>query len=209
MLNLPVENRDASVTPANLRRSGRVPGVVYGGKHKTNKVSVEARAFDKVLKDAGEATIVSLTGMGADMPVLIHEVDLDPITSRPRHIDFYAVTKGEKVHVAIPLVFVGESDAVKNGASLVKVLHEVEVVADPMTLPHAIEVNIAALLEVDDQLHVKDLVLPNGVSLVTEADEVIALAQGVSEEKKEEQADISSIEVEKKGREEKVTEQAA
>jgi len=108
------------------------------------------------------------------------------------------------VEVAIPLVFEGVSPAVEGGANLVKVLHEIEVEADPMSLPHDIKVDISVLVTVDDQIHAKDLVLPAGVSLVTPAGEVVALVQEVVEEKEEvaAPADISSIEVEKKGKEE-------
>ncbi len=203
MLTLTVEKRDDAMTPANIRRTGAIPAVVYGGKHEATSITVDGRAFEKVLKDAGEATIVSLTGLGAAIPTLIHEVDLDPLTSRPRHIDFYAVTKGEKVEVAIPLEFIGESLAVENGANLVKVAHEIEVEADPMSLPHAIEVDLGALKEIGDQIHASDLKLPAGVVLAGEPNEVIALAQEVVEEKEEAApADISSVQVEKKGKEE-------
>lgn len=204
MLTLEVQKRDeTSANAVELRRAGSIPAVVYGAHHEATPISVPAIAFGKVLREAGEATIVSLTGLGAALPTLIHEVDLDPITSRPRHVDFYAVTKGEKVEVAIPLVFVGASSAVEAGANLVKVLHEVEVKADPMNLPHNIEVDLATLVAVNDQIRASDLKLPAGVELVSEPEEVVALVQEVVEEKAEvAPADIAAIEVEKKGKEE-------
>lgn len=202
MLTLAVEKRTgADTTLSALRRAGSIPGIVYGAHHVATPIVVDARAFEKVLRAAGEATIVSLTGLGSPIPTLIHEVSLDPVKSKPQHVDFYAVTKGEKVTVAIPLTFVGESAAVDAGANLVKVLHEVEVEADPMSLPANIEVDIALLEHADDQIHAKDLVLPSGVELVTEPEEVVALAQEISEEKEDAGADISSIQVEKKGKE--------
>ena len=203
MLTLSVKKRDATNIPA-LRRSGFIPGVVYGAHHTATPIAIEARSFGKIFHEAGEATIVSLTGIGAALPTLIREVDLDPLTNLPRHVDFYAVTKGEKVEVAIPLVFVGESPAVDAGANLVKVLHEIEVEADPMSLPHDITVDLSMLATIDDQIHARDLKLPTGVTLVTEPEEVIALVQEVVEEKEEAvaSADIASIEVEKKGKEE-------
>ncbi|MFA6969038.1 MAG: 50S ribosomal protein L25 [Candidatus Paceibacterota bacterium] len=205
MLTLSVEKRDTTGAGAPaLLRAGSIPAVVYGAHHESTPITVSAVAFGKVLREAGEATIVSLTGLGAALPTLIHEVDLDPLTSLPRHVDFYAVTKGEKVEVAIPLVFEGESPAVEAGANLVKVLHELEVEADPMSLPHAIEVDLSVLVAINDRIHARDLVLPAGVSLVTPPEEVVALVQEVVEEKEEvaAPADISAIEVEKKGKEE-------
>jgi large subunit ribosomal protein L25 len=204
MLTLTVEKREKVGTGVRaLRRDGFIPAVVYGAHHDSAPISVDAKAFAKVLREAGEATVVSLAGLGAPLPTLIHDVDRDPLTSQPRHVDFYAVTKGEKVEVAIPLSFVGESAAVAAGANLVKVLHEVEVKADPMNLPHDIEVDLSALQTVHDQIHARDLVLPVGVELITEPEEVVALAQEIVEEKEEvAPADIASIEVEKKGKEE-------
>ncbi|MBI4089040.1 50S ribosomal protein L25 [Candidatus Kaiserbacteria bacterium] len=199
-----------------LRRAGFIPAVVYGAHHASTPITVAASAFEKVLREAGEATIVSLSGLGPPgqgepLPTLIHDVDLDPLTNRPRHVDFYAVTKGEKVEVAIPLAFVGISPAAEAGANLIKVLHEVEVEADPMNLPHTIEVDLSVLKAINDRIHVRDIVLPAGVGLKSEPNEVIALVQEVVEEKEEAPvaADIASIEVEKKGKEEEAAGGAA
>jgi large subunit ribosomal protein L25 len=193
-----------------LRRGGSIPAVVYGAHHEATPISVSLIAFEKALKEAGEATVISLSGIGAALPTLIHDVDYDPMTNHPRHVDFYAITKGEKVEVEIPLVFVGESPAVEAGANLVKVLHEVEVEADPMDLPRDIEVNISTLVAVDDQVRAGDLVLPKGVTLVTAPEDVVVLVQEVVEEKEEvAPVDIGDIEVEKKGKEEGKKEETA
>ena len=202
MLTLTVEKRaEGGASAAQMRRAGSIPGVVYGAHCAATPVSIPAIAFGKALQEAGEATIVSLAGLGAPLPTLIREVDLDPMTNQPRHVDFYAVTKGEKVEVAIPLVFVGESSAVEAGANLVKVLHELEVEADPMSLPHDIEIDISVLAAVDDQIRAKDVKLPSGVTLITEPEEVVVLVQEVvAEEETAAPADIASIEVEKKGK---------
>lgn len=209
MLELKVEKRtEDGASAGELRRTGFIPAVVYGAHHEATPISVPITAFEKVLHEAGEATIVQLTGFGEPLPTLIHEVSYDPMTDHPQHADFYAVTKGEKVEVAIPIVFVGVSPAVEAGANLVKVLHEVEVEADPMNLPHSFEIDLSVLAAIDDQIHAEDIVLPEGVTLITEPGEVVALVQEVVIEKEEEAApaDIASIEVEKKGKEEEATE---
>ena len=112
------------------------------------------------------------------------------------------------MEVAIPLEYIGTSPAVEAGANLVKVLHELEVEADPMNLPHDITVDISVLAAIGDKIHVKDLKLPAGIELKVDAEEVVALAQEVVEEKEEEVApvDLSAIEVEKKGKEEEAPE---
>lgn len=204
MPNLVVEKRaKGGAKAAVLRRAGKVPAVVYGAHQESTPIAVDARAFDKVLKQAGESSIVILTGFAAgELPTLIHEVNLDPVTHRPRHVDFYAVTKGEKVEVAVPLEFIGEAPAVKAGANLVKVLHEITIGADPMNLPHSFTVDVSSLAAVGDQIHVRDLAIPAGVDLVTDAEEVVALIQEVVEEQEEAApADLSAIEVEERGKE--------
>ncbi|MFA7302605.1 MAG: 50S ribosomal protein L25 [Candidatus Paceibacterota bacterium] len=211
MLSLNVEKRTAEGASASqLLRMGKLAGVVYGAHQEATPIVFAANEFSKVFATAGEAAIVSLSGLGAALPTLIHEVDLDPLTNQPRHVDFYAVTKGEKVQVHIPVEFVGEAPAVKAGANLVKVLHEVEVEADPMNLPQNFVVDLSVLEEVNAQIRVSDLVLPAGVTLVTDADEVIVLTQEVAAERVEETpADISSVEVEEKGKKEESGEEGA
>ncbi|MBI3572289.1 50S ribosomal protein L25 [Candidatus Kaiserbacteria bacterium] len=205
MQMLSVKKRDASLGSARaLRHTGSIPGVVYGPHQEATPLAVEAKAFDKAFAEAGEATVIALSGLGADLPVLIHDIDLDPLTHRPRHVDFYAFPKGERVQVAVPLSFVGESEAVKVGANLIKVLHELEVRADPMNLPHALEADLALLAKLGDQIHARDIKLPSGVELMVDPGEVVALTQEVVEEKEEAPAevDLGAIEVEKKGKEE-------
>jgi large subunit ribosomal protein L25 len=165
-----------------LRAKGAMPAVVYGPKQEPVSITVNQREFEKVFKTAGESTVVTVSVDGAEIPTLIHEVDLDPITNAPRHADFYAIVKGQKVEVQIPLVFAGESVAVKGGANLVKTMHEVEVEADPMNLPHELSVDLAKLVNVGDQVLVSDIALPAGVTFVTDPTEVVAIAAEAKEE---------------------------
>ena len=120
----------------------------------------------------------------------------------PRHADFYAIEKGAKVEVAVPLSFIGESPAVKAGANLVKVMHELEIEAEAADLPHEIEVDISTLENIGDQIHVSDIKLPKGVVAQVEGDEVVALTQEVEVEPEEPTGgpDMDSIEVEQKGK---------
>jgi large subunit ribosomal protein L25 len=127
------------------------------------------------------------------------------VSSEVIHADFYVPEKGKKVEVEVPLEFVGVSTAVKDlGGTLVKVMHEIEVEALPKDLPHSIKVDISKLIDVEAQILAGDLALPEGVSLITEAEEVVA-SIAVAEEEKEvaAPADLSQIELaEKKGKKE-------
>lgn len=182
---------------AKLREGGAMPAVVYGPKQEALSIELSQRDFSKVLEDAGESTVIELSVDGEPHNVLIHEVDHDPVSGTPRHADFYEIVKGQKVEVSVALNFVGESAAVKGGANLVKTMHEVEVEADPMNLPHELEVDISALAEIGSQIVAGDIKLPAGVSLKTDADEVIAIAAAAKEEEELPVAapDLASIEL--------------
>ncbi len=184
-----------------------MPAVVYGPKQETVLVSILLTDFERILRNEGESTLIELHGLEKPIQVLIHDIDVDPVTSIPRHADFYAIEKGAKVNVAVPLSFVGESMAVKLGANLVKVLHEVEIEADPSKIPHEIEVDITALAAEGDQIHVRSLKAPAGVTITTDGEETVALAQAVAIEAEEPTAgpDMDAIEVEKKGKDEEET----
>lgn len=193
-----------------LASQDRLPAVVYGPKQPTEVISLPLHDFTRVLRDAGESTVLELTGLAKPLQVLIHEVDRDPVTGTPRHADLYAIEKGAKVEVEVPLTFVGESFAVKTGANLVKVMHALPIEAEAADLPHEIEVDIEALKEVGDQIHVKDLTLPKGVIAVAEAEDVVALAQEVEQESEEDTTgapDMDAIEVEQKGKDESAEEE--
>lgn len=190
-------------TTVLLAKEGRMPAVVYGHKQESTPISLSIAEFTKILRDEGESSVFDLEGLDKKMQVLIHDVDRDPVTNVPRHADLYAIEKGAKIEVAVPLSFVGESMAVKLGANLVKVLHELPVECAPADLPHEIEVDVASLAEVGDQITVGDLKLPKGVTAQVDAEDVVALAQEVAvEEETTETVDMGAIEVEKKGKDE-------
>lgn len=205
-----VKREESGKRVQRLLTSGEMPAVVYGPKQEAVSITVSGKAFEKTLKEAGESSVIELTGLGSTLQVLIHEVDRDPITNTPRHADFYAIEKGAKVEVEVPLTFVGESPAVKAGANLVKVLHELKIEAAPADLPHDISVDISVLAEVGSQILVKDLVIPAKVEVLEDAEQVVALIQEVTVEEETPVAavDMGAIEVEKKGKDETAEEAA-
>jgi|SRR3989344_3298370 len=206
MLELSVKPRGKQEDLENLRKSGKIPAVYYGKKEKSTPIVVSFSEFLKVWKEAGESTVVTLKGEGFNLESLIHDIDFDPVSGKPRHADFYVFEKDKKLEVSVPLEFIGIAPAVKDmGGVFVKVLHEVEVEALPKDLPHKIEVDISILTEIGSQILAKDINMPSGVTLLVNPDEVMAL---VAEPKKEEEpeavpVDLSAIEVEKKGKEAK------
>ncbi|MEK7530904.1 MAG: 50S ribosomal protein L25 [Patescibacteria group bacterium] len=168
---------------ASLRKGGEMPAVVYGPKQESTPITLNTREFEKLFKMAGESTVINVSIDGESVPTLIHEVDHDPLTGTIRHADFYAIVKGQKVQVKVPLTFTGESVAVRDlGANFVKIMHELEVEADPMNLPHELTADISPLLVIGDHVLAKDVVLPAGVVLIEKPDEVVAIAAAANQE---------------------------
>ncbi|MFA7193955.1 MAG: 50S ribosomal protein L25 [Candidatus Paceibacterota bacterium] len=182
---LEAQKRDIKEDLKALRKSGSFPAVVYGPKQEAISIKINTIAFLKTLKEAGESTVVNLSVDGDSHEVLIQDVVKDAVRGDMIHADFYAIEKGKKVSVHVPLEFVGESAAEKLGGVVVKVLHEIEIEAMPKDLPHEIEVSIDALVDMDSQIHVSDLVMPSGVTLLTNPEEVVVLIQAQREEEEE------------------------
>lgn len=181
-----------------LRAAGLMPAVVYGAKEPSVALEVSTKDFAKAYAEAGESGVVSLVVDGSPKNVLIYEVDLDPLSNLPRHVDFYAIQKGQKIETEVPIVFVGEAPAVKElGANLIKVLHELSIEADATAIPHEIEVDVSGLVAIDQQIEAKDLILPAGVTLVTKPEEIIAIIAPAVEEPVEPVAapDMAAIEI--------------
>lgn len=211
MTTLTVEARNIRGKKAKkLAVAGKMPAVFYGKREPATSISVSLREFKKVWKEAGESSVVSLSGLGDEKQALIHTVAVDPVKGVPVHADFYIVEKGQKVEVAIPLEFIGVAPAEKElGGTLVKVLHELLVEGDLAHLPHSLSVDVSSLRDFDSQIVCRDVLLPAGVTLVASPEDVVALVSEVLEEVAEETpVDLSSIEVEKKGKQEETAESA-
>ena len=210
MISLDIEVRSKDNSLDTLRKAGKMPAVFYGKNVPSTPISVLQKDFLKVWRTAGESSVVTLKDATASVDVLIHEVDVDPVSDVVRHADFYVFEKGKKIEISVPLEFVGVSPAVKDlGANLVKALHELKISADPTHIPHSIEVDISSLADFSSQILAGDLKLPSGVDLVELPTEVVALAAEVKEEVEETApVDLSAIEVEKKGKKEEEEVQA-
>ncbi|MEN9647825.1 MAG: hypothetical protein RLY57_629 [Candidatus Parcubacteria bacterium] len=213
MITLNVSKRNISAPLKELRASGFIPAVYYGPKQECTPVAIKETDFMKVWKQAGESSVVVLNDEAGSHECLIQDIQKNAVTDRIIHADFYVLEKGKKVAVKVPLEFVGVSAAVKGGGVLAKVMHEIEIEAQPSALPHHIEVDISVLETYENQIHASDLKLPAGVTLAPDVnpEEVIALVDAPKEEKEEEAApiDLSAIEVEKKGKKDEEGAEAA
>jgi len=174
---------------SRLRREGLIPGVVYGPVvRETVSVSVNRRDFEKFFRINGHSAILTLNWDGGSQPVLIREVQIDPVSRAPLHIDFFAPNMTVVLRASVQVVLLNPSDDA-NGV-LQAVLNEIEVESLPSSLPHQIDVDISSLIEIGDSVHVSDLEAPEGVVFITHGDELIAslIAQAADEEADAEEA---------------------
>ena len=170
-----------------LRNQGMLPANVYGKKVKSLAIAVLANDFLKAFKEAGATNLIELKLKGEDKSrqVLATNLQKDPVTDLPIHIDFHQVDLTVKVVVAVPIEVHGEAPAVKEkGAVLIRLLDEVEVEALPQDLPDRIDVDISGLTEFDDSIQIKDLKVSEKVTLKAPAEEAVVMVQ---EPKKEEE----------------------
>lgn len=185
----------------NLRASGVLPGVVYGPKEAATPLALSRAVFEKLFAKAGESTVITLKGLGADKEVLVHDVEHDPVSGHVIHVDFYAIEAGKTIRVHVPIEFTGEAPVLKGEATLTKVLHEVEVECMPRNLPQHLTVDVSTLAVIGDSIHVRDINVPAGVELMAEADDVVVVANAIVEETEDvAPLDMAAIEVEQKGK---------
>jgi len=157
-----------------LRREGILPCNIYGKSVKSTAVQVPLKEFDAVYKEAGETGLVDVELDGKITPALIHNMQKD-FRGNVLHADFFQVNLKEKVKTMVPLQIVGEPKAVLDKVGiLMNILSEVEVEALPEELPENIEVNVAHLANINDQVTVADLKVSAGVTVLTEGEQVIS-----------------------------------
>lgn len=190
----------------SLRKQGLIPAVMYGPGGESAVIGCVLGEFEKIYRGAGESSLIQLSvDDNAPVNVLIHDVQYDPVVNRPIHIDFYRVNMSEKLTTHIPLVFTGESRAVKEqGGIVVKNIDELEVRCLPGDLVPAIEVSLAPLFELELSIKVGAISLPQGIELSSHYDPedvVVIVTPPVSDEElkkmEEEGAAAAPAEVEK------------
>jgi large subunit ribosomal protein L25 len=160
---------------AHLRHEGRLPAVVYGHGLTSESVSVDAHEFDLLHRHVGASTLVDLTVDGGKArPVLVHAIQVNPISRRPIHIDLFAVRMTEELTVEVPLVGQGAAPAVELGGTLVHPTSSVRVRALPDKLPESLHYDLSKLVDYDTTVTVADLIVPDGVTVQADEHEVIA-----------------------------------
>jgi large subunit ribosomal protein L25 len=166
-------------TSHRLAREGSVPAVLYGYGREALPITVNKHDFEQLIAHhAAGSSIVELALEGEKTPinVMIREVQTSPLKDQVMHVDFLAVQMDKLISAVVTLRFVNDPVGVKAGGVLSTSFHEVNVEAKPNDLPSVIEVDVADL-EVGDSIHARDLVVPAGVTVLDDGDEVIVSVQ--------------------------------
>jgi large subunit ribosomal protein L25 len=185
-----------------LRLTGLVPAVLYGPDTPAKAIQIEERPLFRALQEAGSTTLIDLyvdEGPNPDV-VLAREVQRNPITGQLEHVDFYQVRLTEKVKITPRLEFVGESPLAKTGAAVViHGMNEVEVECLPTDLIHTIRVDLSSLETLDDAVLVSDLLVPPGITVLSDPTEVVVslvTTRAAAAEGEEEEGGIEGAEAE-------------
>jgi len=164
---------------ATLRRAGTLPGVVYGAGIESQPITIDAREFEALHRQAGRNAVVDLKlDTNKPLPVLLHVIQEHPVTRRTIHVDFLAVNMEEERTIDVAILIVGESEAVdKQGGVLLHLRDTVLIRAKPDDIPTGVELDISSLVDFEQTLHASDLLIPEGVTLVTDPTEAVARVQ--------------------------------
>lgn len=174
-VSLPVQLRDerGSAAVRRLRKTGFIPGVVYGGNAEPAAIAVAERELRKALTtDHGLNAILDVQVNGETRPVILKEYQRDPITGRLAHVDLVVVRLDRPIQTAVTVEIVGESPGAKEGGVLQQVAREITVEALPMEVPDRIEADISGL-DIGDSLRLGDIPAPAGVTFVDDPDETV------------------------------------
>ena len=192
-LTLPAETRERAGKGASraLRREGRVPAVVYGGKEEPLSIHVEEKELRRQLGTGHFLnSIVEIEVGGKKLRTLPKDVAFHPVSERPLHADFLRVSKDHKVHVNVPVVFINELDSpgLKRGAVLNIVRHDLDLICDPDRIPEEVQIDVTGL-EIGASIHISNVSLPDGAeSGITDRDFTIATIVAPSGLRSEEDA---------------------
>ncbi len=173
---------------SQLRKEGLTPAVVYGSGIDSTAITVNTKDFIQLYKDAGESTIIDLVveGQKEPMKVLVKDVDINYVKRQVLHVSFYKVNMNVAITTVVPIEFVGESQAEKDGAVILTNFDEVEIKCLPKDLPDHLDVDQSKLLAIGDTFTFAQLILPEGVELTMEEDElshpILTATAPVSEE---------------------------
>lgn len=168
-LNGSIRKDLGSANTNRLRKEGFIPAVIYGDNGDENiYISVSKRSFDKeYLKGAIQIRPIELDVDGKKYKILTYQIDLDPVTDLPRHIDFINMEGKKEVKAYVPTSFLGreKSPGIKKGGFLNVLKRKIQFYVDPMNIPASVEI-IVSNMHIGDKIKINDITLPAGTKPV-------------------------------------------
>lgn len=156
-----------------LRKERKVPAIIYGKERQPLPLAVDQSALERLIGHRSAGVLVNLDVEGeGTVRAIVQEIQRDAISGNILHIDFHQVSLNEPVDISVPVRVIGEAELERRGAIAQLQLREVEVRTLPDRVPEAIDVQVADL-SVGDVVRVKDLVVPEGVTVLEDAEEVV------------------------------------
>ncbi len=183
---------DGSRAARRLRRSGRVPGVLYGGGGDSQGFDVDARDLRLALAKSGAVLDLSIDG-GKATPVVLKEAQRDPVRGQTVHIDLLRVRLDQAIHAVVPLELTGIDDTpgVKEGGILEQIVRELNVEALPTAIPESIE-HAVGEMQIGDTIGLDAIAMPDGVTLLDEVEEITVATLSPPRLQSEEEEDVES-----------------
>lgn len=190
-----VEKRDGQGKgdARKLRIAGRLPAVVYGHKEEPVTVTLNPILFERVLRGSGKRrnTLLELSGMGRKVLALAKDIQIDPVSRQLLHVDLLEVREGDRTVVDVPVVYQGRPEGVSKGGKLEGTKKSLKLDCSPLNIPVAVELDIAKM-QIGDAIRVKDLVLPEGVTAITDPVQPVATVKAPREAKAAEEEEAKA-----------------
>jgi large subunit ribosomal protein L25 len=199
LLTLVAQSRDMETTPRALRREGMVPGVLYGNQFASVSLQFPEPALRRLLNTVGTTRLflLSVADQSMNETALVRAVQKHPVTGGLVHVDLYRIVADQVITTAVPLRMHGEAPAIEEGGVVNTLLDELEIECLPKDLPDHIVVDLSTLTGMDSAIHVRDLAIPEGVTVLADVDTVVvrivAPRGGAEEEEEGEETEAAEV----------------
>lgn len=195
-LVLEAVKRESGIRPKAVRAAGRIPAVYYGQGRPSFSLQLDYQAFRKIFEQAGENTVIELSMDGKRYPVLVHDVQLDPVTDNFAHIDFIHVDMQKEVITSVKINVVGEAPAVKNLGGILNILKkEIKIKCLPRDLIKSVDVDVSEIADFSTVVRVGDLKIPPVIQVLDKPDSAVATVVAVKAEEEEKPAEAAATAV--------------
>jgi len=189
LITLTALPRSADAKPKALRRAHYVPGVLYGPQYATRPLQFESAVLQRVLQQAGTSHLIELNIDGQDGSelVLVREIQRHPVTRALLHVDLFRTQADVAIRLEVPIVHRGTAPAIAHGGYVNTLLDALEVECLPRDVPESIVADLSTLVDMDSEITVADLRVPEGVTVLTPVDTVV-VRPAISAQKEEVEA---------------------